>query len=101
MGDSINIFALRNLAVLCYDSLDTEKSDHKAYTKTGEHMDADLLERFDYILLDAHTRQLVQKRTIEIKGLVKHLAKDTIWIGKNLIEVNTTWNVIDGNGAIV
>jgi hypothetical protein len=43
--------------------------------------------RFEYILLDASTRQLVEKRADEIKGLVKRLAKDTIEIGQKLIEV--------------
>ncbi|MBI1929653.1 DUF3102 domain-containing protein [Candidatus Poribacteria bacterium] len=45
--------------------------------------------RFDFILLDNHTRQLVQQRTEEIKGLVKNIAQETIRIGGQLMEVKT------------
>jgi hypothetical protein len=52
----------------------------------------DILARFDFILLDTPTRQLVQQRTdeirriepVEIKGLVKRIAQSTVQIGQRL-----------------
>jgi hypothetical protein len=42
---------------------------------------------FDYDILDAHTRELVQRRTDEIKRLTKPTAQDVVEIGEKLIEV--------------
>jgi hypothetical protein len=42
---------------------------------------------FDYDILDDPTRELVQRRTGEIKRLTKPTAQDVVEIGEKLIEV--------------
>ncbi len=50
-------------------------------------MTIEVLTEFDYSVLDAESRIVVQQRTGEIKSLVKRSAQDIVEIGQKLIEV--------------
>ncbi|KAB8315207.1 DUF3102 domain-containing protein [Tolypothrix campylonemoides VB511288] len=52
-----------------------------------EHLSEQQTLNFEYPILDAETRMIVQKRTNEIKTLMRRTSQDIIEIGQKLIEV--------------
>ena len=48
----------------------------------------EIMAKFDYNLLNVETANIVEKRALEIKGLIKRTAKNIIEIGRKLNEVN-------------